>query len=104
MDVRQLCYYSAPYRSWEARSFEYGYRIYKFGRDKIPTFESGTCHAKLMTLSFPPGDLHLTKSQSGLFVVRIAGRDILFTKSQRQALAKFNALKLELEKKLSTPR
>jgi hypothetical protein len=54
-----------------------------------------------MTLSFPPGDLHLTKSQSGFFVVRIAGRDILFTKSQRQALAKFNALKLELEK-LST--
>jgi hypothetical protein len=53
-----------------------------------------------MNLSFLPGDLHLSKSGSGVFVVRMAGQDILSTKSRRVALAKFNSLRAEFEKKL----
>jgi hypothetical protein len=95
--MQLLC--SLPKLGRGTPDFEYGFLHHKFGQEKIDPFESGTCQAKPMTLSFPPGDLHLTKSQSGLFVVRIAGRDILFTKSQRQALARFNAVKVEFEKR-----
>lgn len=52
-----------------------------------------------MNLSFLPGDLYLYKSQDGLFVVKMAGQEILSTKSQRSALAKFNSLRAELEEK-----
>lgn len=52
-----------------------------------------------MNLSFLPGDLHLLKNETGLFVVTLAGCEILSTKSQRVALAKFNALRAELETK-----
>lgn len=55
-----------------------------------------------MNLSFLPGDLHLSKADNGLFVVKMAGREILSTKSRRSALAKFNALRLELEEKFPT--
>jgi hypothetical protein len=51
-----------------------------------------------MNLSFLPGDLHLFKNAKGLFVVTMCGRDILSTKSQRAALAKFNAIRADLEK------
>jgi hypothetical protein len=53
-----------------------------------------------MNLSFMPGDLHLTKSASGIFVVTMCGREILSTKSQRSALSRFNTLRAELEKRL----
>lgn len=52
-----------------------------------------------MNLSFLPGDLRLSKSSDGHFVVTMAGHEILNTKSQRSALAKFNSLRAELEKK-----
>jgi hypothetical protein len=52
-----------------------------------------------MNLSFLPGDLHLSKSADGIFVVTMSGQQILSTKSQRSAVAKFNALRAELEKK-----
>lgn len=52
-----------------------------------------------MNLSFLPGDLHLSKNPNGMFVVRMAGQEILSTKSERSALAKFKALRAELEKK-----
>jgi len=55
-----------------------------------------------MNLSFLPGDLRLSKSADGVFVVTMAGQDILRTKSQRLALSKFNALRAELEKKFPT--
>ncbi len=55
-----------------------------------------------MNLSFLPGDLHLSKTASGMFVVKMAGQEILLTKSQRSALAKFNALRAELEKNFPT--
>jgi hypothetical protein len=52
-----------------------------------------------MNLSFLPGELYLFKSENGQFIVKIAGREILATKSQRSALAKFNSLRTELEKR-----
>lgn len=51
-----------------------------------------------MNLSFLPGNLHLSKNEDGMFVVMMAGQEILCTKSQRSALAKFNSLRAELEK------
>lgn len=52
-----------------------------------------------MKVSFLPGDLHLSKNADGVFVVRMADQEILITKSQRSALAKFKSLRAELEKK-----
>jgi hypothetical protein len=52
-----------------------------------------------MNLSFLPGDLHLSKNAEGTFVVTMSGQEILSTKSQRAALTKFSALRVELEKK-----
>jgi len=52
-----------------------------------------------MNLSFLPGDLHLSKNAEGLFVVTMAGQEILKTKSQRSAISKFNHLRSELERK-----
>lgn len=52
-----------------------------------------------MNLSFLPGDLHLSKNDHGLFVVRMGNQEILSTKSQRSALAKFKSVRAELEKK-----
>jgi len=50
-----------------------------------------------MNLSFLPGDLHLTQSAEGFFVVTVAGRKILSTKSRRSALGKYNALRANFE-------
>ena len=52
-----------------------------------------------MNLSFLPGDLHLSKNNHDMFVVRMGDKEILATKSQRSALAKFKALREELEQK-----
>jgi hypothetical protein len=50
-----------------------------------------------MNLSFLPGDLHLSQNAEGFFVLKLAGQEILKTKSQHAALAKFNSLRAELE-------
>jgi hypothetical protein len=55
-----------------------------------------------MNLSFLPGDLHLSRNSDGLFVVKMAGQEILSTRSQRVALARFNSLRAQLEKKFPT--
>lgn len=55
-----------------------------------------------MNLSFLPGDLHLSKNANGLFTVTMASQVVLSTKSQRSALAKFNALRAALEEKFPT--
>lgn len=55
-----------------------------------------------MNISFLPADLHLSKTNDGVFVVKLADKEILSTKSQRVALAKFNSLRSELEKKFPT--
>jgi hypothetical protein len=52
-----------------------------------------------MNLVFLPGDLRLSKSADGLFIVTMCGEEILSTRSQRSAVTKFNALRAELEKK-----
>jgi hypothetical protein len=52
-----------------------------------------------MNLSFLPGDLHLTNSEEGAFIVTIAGEQILATKSKWAAIAKFNALRREMEER-----
>jgi hypothetical protein len=52
-----------------------------------------------VNLSFLPGDLHLSKTGEGRFVVKMADREILSTKSRRSAVAKFNAIRAELEEK-----
>lgn len=52
-----------------------------------------------MNLSFLPGDLHLYREESGMFIVKMADREILSTKSKRLALSKFNSLRTELEER-----
>jgi hypothetical protein len=52
----------------------------------------------MLNLSFPPGDLHLSQNAQGFFVVTLAGREILKTKSQRSAAGRFHSLRKELEK------
>jgi hypothetical protein len=55
-----------------------------------------------MNLSFLPGDLHLTQNAEGFFILTMAGQKILSTKSEPFALAKFHALRTELENKFPT--
>jgi len=57
----------------------------------------------MLNLSFPPGDLHLSKNEQGFFVLTLAGREILKTKSQRAAFAKYHSLRRGLEKLFPTP-
>lgn len=52
-----------------------------------------------MKLSFIPGDLHLARDSNGDYVVRIAGRELLRTQSQKAALSKFNAARADMESK-----
>ena len=52
-----------------------------------------------MNLSFLPADLHLRKSEEGYYVLTMAEREILSTKSQRAAVSKFNRLRTELEER-----
>ena len=50
-----------------------------------------------MKVSFLPGDLHLTKERDGTFLVTEHGQEVLRTKLEKKALAKFNARRKELE-------
>jgi len=50
-----------------------------------------------MKLSFLPGDLHLNQERDGTYLVIMRGREVLSTKVEKKALAKFNALRRELE-------
>jgi hypothetical protein len=50
-----------------------------------------------MKLSFLPGDLHLTQERDGTYLVNMQGHEVLRTQRERTALAKFNALRRELE-------
>jgi hypothetical protein len=56
----------------------------------------------MLNLSFPPGDLHLSQNEQGFFVLTLAGRELLKTKSQRSAAGKFHSLRKELEKLFPT--
>ena len=50
-----------------------------------------------MKLSFLPGDLHLTKESDGTYLVKMQGQELLRTRAEKKALAKFNKLRHELE-------
>jgi len=50
-----------------------------------------------MKLSFLPGDLHLNQRRDGTYLVVMKGHEVLRTKGEKKALAKFNALRRELE-------
>jgi hypothetical protein len=50
-----------------------------------------------MKLSFLPGDLHLSQTQTGHYVVALQGQEILRTKSRCEALARFNSLRHGME-------
>ncbi|MBZ5673681.1 MAG: hypothetical protein LAP61_05485 [Acidobacteriia bacterium] len=52
-----------------------------------------------MKASFIPGDLHLTETQDGFHVVTLQGHEVLRTRSQKVASAKFNGLRREMEAK-----
>jgi hypothetical protein len=52
-----------------------------------------------MKLSFLPGDLHATQDESGLFIVKVQGQEILRTRSRRSALSKFNEIRKEMGKR-----
>jgi hypothetical protein len=52
-----------------------------------------------MKASFIPGDLHLTKTENGFYVVTIGDSEILRSHSQKAAAAKFNELRREMETK-----
>jgi hypothetical protein len=52
-----------------------------------------------MNLSFIPADLHLTKTQDGFYVVKLQGEEVLRSRSDKKALAKYNRLRRDLEEK-----
>jgi hypothetical protein len=55
-----------------------------------------------MNLSFLPGNLNLSKDESGFFVIRIGDEQILRTKSRRAALERFKSIRSEMEKQFPT--
>jgi len=50
-----------------------------------------------MKLSFLPGELHLSRVQDGTYLVIMQGHEVLRTQVEKKALAKFNALRREME-------
>ena len=50
-----------------------------------------------MKLSFLPGDLHLNQERDGTYLVIMRSHEVLRTKVEKKAIAKFNVLRRELE-------
>lgn len=50
-----------------------------------------------MKLSFLPGELQLVKNEEGDYLVTIQNREVVRTKSQKAALAKYAELRREME-------
>ena len=50
-----------------------------------------------MKLSFLPGDLHLTEETDGTYLVTMHGQELLRTRTQKKAIARFNAVRTDLE-------
>src|SRR5947209_2864100 len=50
-----------------------------------------------MKLSFLPGDLYLNKEQDDSFVVTVQGEEVLRTRHEKKALAKYNDLRHRME-------
>ena len=51
-----------------------------------------------MKLAFFPGELHLTSSDDGSYLVTVRGQEILRTRSKHRAVQKFNEVRLGMEK------
>ena len=51
-----------------------------------------------MKLSFMPGELHLLSNDDGSYSLTLRGEEILRTKSQKAAVARFKHLRHEMEK------
>jgi hypothetical protein len=52
-----------------------------------------------MNLSFLPGELYLSKTTSGDYVIKIQGEEVFTTRNEKKAITKFNALRQEMELK-----
>lgn len=52
-----------------------------------------------MKMSFIPGDLHLLTNENGEHVVTLAGTEVLRTRSEKKATARFKELRSEMEQK-----
>jgi len=50
-----------------------------------------------MKLSFLPGDLHLNEEPDGTYLVTMQGQELLRTEIEKKALARFNAVRRNLE-------
>ena len=50
-----------------------------------------------MRLSFLPGDLHLTKETDGTYLVAMQGQELMRTRTEKKAIARFNAVRMNLE-------
>jgi hypothetical protein len=53
----------------------------------------------MMKLSFVPGNLFLDSAEDGSLRIVLEGQEIFRTRSQRAAVAKFNALRQEMERR-----
>ncbi len=56
-----------------------------------------------MKASFIPGELYLTETADGFYLVTIAGVEVLRSRSERAASTKFTMLRREMESKYPTP-
>jgi hypothetical protein len=52
-----------------------------------------------MNLSFLPGELHLSKTSSGDYVIKIQDEEVFTTRNEKKAIIKFNTLRKEMESK-----
>jgi hypothetical protein len=52
-----------------------------------------------MNLSFLPGELYLSKTTSGDYVIKIQGEEVFTTRNEKKAIIKFNTLRKEMESK-----
>jgi hypothetical protein len=52
-----------------------------------------------MNLSFLPGELHLSKTTSGDYVIKIQDEEVFTTRNEKKAIIKFNTLRKEMESK-----
>jgi hypothetical protein len=52
-----------------------------------------------MNLSFLPGELHLSKTASGDYVIKIQDEEVFTTRNEKKAIIKFNTLRKEMESK-----
>ena len=51
-----------------------------------------------MRMSFMPADLHVSTDNTGEHVITLAGQEVLRTRSESKALARFKQLRTEMEK------